>query len=177
MKYKLAIPCNRTILAVDPSVRALGVALLWRWEGQVYIRLQTVYTPRLSLRLAADRMVAAVELFCPLHDVTDLVIEQPVLVAGWSDNKQANIRKLQAAVRRLQQQKPASAKAWYPTVSQWKGQLSKKVSAERTQSTLGATNLIIADPAIWDRYDHNAHDAAGLLVAYCKKQNWIEEIK
>ena len=102
-----------------------------------------------------------------------VIIEKPIRLEGWSDNKKEAIDKLlieYGAYLSLFMPLYSSTRLWTPTAPEWKGQLPKTQSHKRAYKALKDADITIVS----ENLDHNAKDAIALIATYLQKEGYID---
>jgi len=154
------------ILAIDPSIRACGVARL---------ASQRIVAETLRSKERND-IEAIFDIFGQLENTIGIsggmvfIIEQPVLLEDWTQNKKAGVAKLLKSFGAYLTLGRYAADLWTPTPQEWKGQLPKSISHARALSVLTEAEISYDIGGL----DHNALDAVALIAAYLQKKGYVK---
>ena len=140
------------VVAVDPGKHRCGVAVFLDGELAFAGTTRTAATPA----LVASRILEAVRraVTCPREAIW--VVERPVRYARQRESH-VNLDALDASIHALRLKVP-EAKWVELHPSEWKGQLPKRVSRDRTRAKLAWGERSAVDP----RANHDAWDAISI---------------
>jgi Holliday junction resolvasome RuvABC endonuclease subunit len=158
------------IIAIDPSMRACGLAWLQPKKGAI-IEAETIKT-RLPKHTDAilniyNKIAGEIGEY-PTSDV--FILEQPVLLESWTENKKQSVAKLLQAFGAYLMLARCAFEIWTPTAQEWKGQTPKTISHARALKTLDRAKISYDV----DELDHNAKDAIALIATYLQRKGYIK---
>jgi Holliday junction resolvasome RuvABC endonuclease subunit len=167
----------QTYFAVDPSIRSCGWA---------YYNTTPAYREYIFAGLCRSKKKnpghAALDVFWQLSDLYQcypdhLIVERPIIEQNWTRTKTNAVTKLIAVYGMCLTLASKQTNLWTPTVPEWKGQLSKKISHKRTLETLDENSIELRycekKQKIPDSLEHNTLDAVALLTKYLQKKEII----
>jgi len=161
---------NLSIHAIDPSKRTCGWAVLRSNQICAGTATSKIRNLELSIRDISNQLID--ENVAYLSDV--FIIEKPIILPNWSENKISEIQKLLITYGALltfgfdeDEYQPI---LWTPTAPEWKGQAPKAVTHKRAYKALKSAGIKIVSSNL----DHNAKDAIALIATYLQKEGYID---
>jgi hypothetical protein len=159
-----------SVVAIDPSMRACGLAWLRPKIGATIVA-ETIKTGLPKHTDAILNIYNKIAGEIGEHPIVDVfIVEQPVLLESWTENKKNGVAKLLQAFGAYLMLARCAAEIWVPTAQEWKGQTPKTISHTRALVALGAAGIAydVSD------LDHNAKDAIALIATYLQRKGYIK---
>jgi hypothetical protein len=161
--------------AIDPSIRACGWAY-YHNKHRTYIAAGLCQSKKKNPGHAALDVFWQLQKMCP-KDPIHLIVERPIIEKNWTKTKVNAITKLIACYGMCLTLASEQTNLWTPTVPEWKGQLSKKISHKRTLETLDENSIELRycekKQKIPPSLEHNTLDAVALLTRYLQNKEII----
>lgn len=161
---------NTTAFAIDPSIRSCGWSLLM--NGTILGGLAR--SKEKETHKAIVQIYYFLKTICP-PKIKHLIVEKPIIMDSWTQEKKENIAKLLAAYGMCLTLASENTSMWTPSVPEWKGQTGKNISWIRTERFLNERKIkfeIMKNVPM--SLEHNTKDAIALLVKYLQKEGIVE---